>query len=367
MRKKLILLHSIHVLAFTSLLISGLALYLPTTRAWLNQLHFPLVAFHLSVACLYILIVLVSFNDIFKYLLKKPLIKKYNVYLIVLAACLWISSGISMYFQDFLPFTIRGIAVVIHDWSTFLFLPWAITHSVGHLLKIQMPWPKWWRAKSPIPSTITENQLERRDVLKFLVFGFFSIVFGGSIRWFSPILSIPSEQLKRRGYFRIYNVTNDIPVYENQTWSLTIDGRINERTNITLADIPRLPQTTIVTDFHCVTGWSVRNVEMKGILLKDLFDSLQLKTTGKFATVYSGDQIYFDSFTVEQLLTDEAILVFELDGQPLKNAQGYPCRLYHPSLYGYKSVKWVERIEFTDERQIGYWQQSGGYDVNGYL
>ncbi|HYK73497.1 MAG TPA: molybdopterin-dependent oxidoreductase, partial [Pseudoneobacillus sp.] len=197
--------------------------------------------------------------------------------------------------------------------------------------------------------------------------GIFSMAIGGSVRWLSPILSIPNDLPKRKGYFRIYNVTNNIPRYEKENWSLTIDGLVNQSSIVKLEDVPRFPQTTIITDFHCVTGWSVRSVEMKGVLLKDLFNTLQLNTTGQYATAYSGDQLYFDSFTVEQLLNEEALLVFELDGQPLKHVQGFPCRLYHPSLYGYKSVKWLERLEFTKERKIGYWQQSGGYDVNGYL
>lgn len=367
MRKKLTLLHFSHALTFSLLLFSGLFLYMPNARTWFNQLQFPLVTFHIITAFFYFVILLVSLSFALKYLLNKPLLKKYNVLLSYLFGILWITSGIIMYFQSYLPVPVRNLAVIIHDWGTFLFIPWALTHSIGHYFQIQISWPNWWRAKAPLPTALEENRLKRRDFVKFLAIGTIFVAFGGWIRWLSPILSIPSDGPKRKGYFRIYNVTNKLPNFDNSNWTLTIDGLVNQSISFKLADVPRYPTTTIVTDFHCVTGWSVRGVEMKGILMKDLFSVLKLSPTGKFVTAYSGDKTYFDSFTIDQIVSEEALLVFELDGQPLKKVQGYPCRLYLPSMYGYKSVKWLERLEFTEERKIGYWQQSGGYDIDGYL
>lgn len=367
MRKRLIYLHFAHAFTFFLLLASGLSLYIPAARTWFNQLRFPLVQVHLVFSCFYIVIVIISLWFIFSYLLNKPLLKKFNVWLTLTFASLWMLSGVIMYFQTYMPVGVRNLAVIIHDWSTFLFIPWALTHSIGHLLKIRISWPKWWRAKAPVPEVITENRPERRDVVKFLTVGSLFIIFGGLTRWFLPILSIPSEEVRRRGYFRIYNITNDFPRYESNDWALKIDGLVNSIETINQSDLPRFPSTTIVDDFHCVTGWSVRGVEMKGILVKDLLEELNIVPSGKFVTAYSGDKEYFDSFTISQLLEEEALLVYEIDGLPLKNVQGYPCRLYHPSMYGYKSVKWIERLEFTEDRKLGYWQQSGGYDIDGYL
>lgn len=282
-------------------------------------------------------------------------------------ASLWIFSGATMYFQSSLPIVIRNNAVIIHDWCTFLFIPWVLTHSIGHFLHIRISWPKWWRTKAPLPDALQENSLQRRDFLKFFGIGILFVAIGGYIKWFLPTLSISSNEDKRRGYFRIYNVTDDFPRYEDTDWSLTINGSVNQTTVLTMDDVPLFPETTIVDDFHCVTGWSVHGVELKGVLLKDVFDHLGLTTSGKYVTAYSGDQTYYDSFTTSQILDEGAMLVFEMDGQVLKKTQGYPCRLYHPSMYGYKSVKWLSQLEFSKERELGYWQKSGGYDLNGYL
>jgi hypothetical protein len=359
--------HHVHGILFLLLFISGLSLYFPETRTWFNEVRFPLVTFHVLVACLYILVIFISLWKILRYTVKKPLIKKFNVGLNTTFVAAWISSGLMMYFHAYVSVALRNIAVVVHDWATFLIIPWVLVHSLGHLWKIEFPWPSWWRGRSALPLILEENRLERRDFITFVLTSSLFVLIGGWVRWLSPILSIPSKENQRRGYFRIYNVTNDYPRYEQNPWSLTIDGLVSEPLILTMEDLRRLPWVSIVDDFHCVTGWSVRGVELQGIILKDLFEHFSLTSQGKFATAYSGDKIYFDSFTKAQLLEEETMLVFELDERELKHVQGYPCRLYHPNMYGYKSVKWLNRIEFTEERKIGYWQQSGGYDLNGYL
>lgn len=218
-----------------------------------------------------------------------------------------------------------------------------------------------------LPSTVSENRLERRDFIRFTLLGVLFLFIGSGIKWIQPILNVAGDENKRRGYFRIYNVTSDYPRYEDSSWSFTVDGEVDESLTLTMNDLLRLPVISIVDDFHCVTGWSVRNVEMKGVLVKDLFEKHNLTPRTAFATAYSGDQVYYDSFTLPQLIDEGAMLVFEFDGQELVNPQGYPCRLFHPGMYGYKSVKWIERLEFTTERRRGYWQVMGDYDLDGYL
>lgn len=365
--KWLRIIHLIHGILFSVMLLTGLCLFFSGTRTWFNQIGFPLVQFHLVIACGYFLLTFVSLARVGRYLLKKPRIKKFNFYFNTIFFFTWSISGILMYFQASIPAEMRNSAVVVHDWATFLFLPWVGVHIVGHLFKVHLPWPSWWKKQVPLPPSIQENQFERRDFLKLFGFTFVFLLIGGGVKWFTPILSIANSETKRRGYFRIYNVTNEIPSYPNNDWALKIDGLTNKEVEVGYYDLLRLPSTTIVDDFHCVTGWSVTNVEMKGVLLKDLLKAYEIEVNGEFVTAYSGDETYFDSFVTKQLIDEESYLVYEMDGEPLKSVQGYPCRLYQPNMYGYKSVKWLERLYFSDSREIGYWQQSGGYDLDGYL
>jgi hypothetical protein len=360
--------HSIHGVLFLLLFTSGISLYFPKLRTWFNELNFPLISFHLVIAFLYMLVVLVSLRGVIRYKFNKPYLKKFNVLLNILFITLWFSSGIIMYFHVYMPVGLRNIAVVVHDWSTFIFIPWALTHAVGHLLNIDVSWPNWWRGRAPLPPVLEKNRLERRDFIKMVGTGAIFVLIGGWIKWFLPTLSITSSADRKRGYFRIYNVTDNYPRYENDDWTLTIGGMVNKETTLSIQDLRNIPwNTMIVSDFHCVTGWSVRGVEMKGILVKDLFEKLSIVPESEFVNAYSGDRMYYDTFRTDQLLEEETMLVLLLDSQPLKKPQGYPCRLYHPGMYGYKSVKWLDRLQFVDKREMGYWQTREGYDLNGYL
>ncbi len=121
-----------------------------------------------------------------------------------------------------------------------------------------------------------------------------------------------------------------------------------------------------ISFFQCVTGWAVHNVRWRGVALKTLIDMAGVKPGATHLTFYSGDGRYTDSLSLEQALAADTLLAYELGGQPLLRAQGSPLRLTVPPMYGYKGVKWLERIEFTDRAVAGYWQQRG-YDIDAWI
>ena len=53
------------------------------------------------------------------------------------------------------------------------------------------------------------------------------------------------------------------------------------------------------------------------------------------------------------------MLADSLNGAPLPPKHGGPLRLVVPKQLGYKSVKWVERIELSDKIKTGYWESNG--------
>jgi DMSO/TMAO reductase YedYZ molybdopterin-dependent catalytic subunit len=48
-----------------------------------------------------------------------------------------------------------------------------------------------------------------------------------------------------------------------------------------------------------------------------------------------------------------------MNGGPLPEEQGLPLRLLMPRMFGYKNVKWVNRITLTREQETGYWENLG--------
>jgi hypothetical protein len=70
------------------------------------------------------------------------------------------------------------------------------------------------------------------------------------------------------------------------------------------------------------------------------------------------------SLPLHVCLHEGVLLAWEMDGQPLGVAHGYPLRVVAPSRYFYKSVKWVQEIRFLTSDVLGYWERAGGYHNN---
>ena len=80
----------------------------------------------------------------------------------------------------------------------------------------------------------------------------------------------------------------------------------------------------------------------------------------------SFDGAYTESLTLDQAHRPDVLVAYELEGKPLSTNHGGPARLYVAPMYGYKSCKWLERIELTARVEPGYWEHNG-YDVDGWV
>jgi DMSO/TMAO reductase YedYZ molybdopterin-dependent catalytic subunit len=161
--------------------------------------------------------------------------------------------------------------------------------------------------------------------------------------------------------FRI-NTIKDGPAFDAATWHLTVDGLVATKLDLTFAQFTGLPQTTVTRDFYCVEGWGVKSVVWKGIAVKELMQRAQIDPAATDLVFHSGDGVYADSLTLEQSALDDSLLVYELDGAPLPPQMGQPLRLIYPGHYGYKYVKWVQRVEAINQKDTsftGYWEGYG--------
>jgi DMSO/TMAO reductase YedYZ molybdopterin-dependent catalytic subunit len=169
------------------------------------------------------------------------------------------------------------------------------------------------------------------------------------------------------GGWRIYTVASEMPRLDPAAFRLRIDGLVQTPTTYTLADLRQMPNERQVSDFHCVTGWSVNDVTWNGVRLKTLLSAAGPLSSGRALRFVSAEQPYDDSLTLEQAYLPDVMLAFDMDGSPLSRPHGGPARLVMPRMYGYKSVKWVNRIEVIDnESYLGYWEQRG-YDRDAWL
>ena len=68
---------------------------------------------------------------------------------------------------------------------------------------------------------------------------------------------------------------------------------------------------------------------------------------------------YLSSLPLDLVTAPDTLLADMLDGAPLPAKHGGPLRLVVPQQLGYKNVKWVVRIEVTEQLVPGYWEQRG--------
>jgi DMSO/TMAO reductase YedYZ molybdopterin-dependent catalytic subunit len=80
----------------------------------------------------------------------------------------------------------------------------------------------------------------------------------------------------------------------------------------------------------------------------------------------SFDGLYTESLTLEQARRDDVIVAYQMEGDDISRAHGGPVRLYVAPMYGYKSIKWLDGIDATEDVEPGYWEQLG-YDVDAWV
>jgi DMSO/TMAO reductase YedYZ molybdopterin-dependent catalytic subunit len=208
---------------------------------------------------------------------------------------------------------------------------------------------------------------------------FLAVTAGGlsSLLWAKPVWrtvsgaarplenALPAGILPSSGW-RIYTVAATMPRFDPATWRLRIDGLVETPLTLTYDELRRLPRAEQVSTFHCVTGWAVKDVHWAGVRFRDLLADARPRSNGNVLTFVSAERPYVDTLTLAQAELGDAMLAYEMDGKPLRREHGAPARVVIPEMYGYKNVKWVERIVVGDHVEPGYWEQRG-YDVDAWV
>lgn len=166
--------------------------------------------------------------------------------------------------------------------------------------------------------------------------------------------------------FRFYSVTGGVPTRDAASYRLLITGLVDHPTVLTLADLRAMPQTELVRDFQCVTGWRVPQVPWGGVRLSTILDRAGVRPSGRALRLTSFDGTYTDSLTLDQARLPDVLVALRMLHADVTHDHGGPVRLYVAPMYGYKSVKWLSGIEVTDRVVPGYWEHRG-YDVDGFV
>jgi DMSO/TMAO reductase YedYZ molybdopterin-dependent catalytic subunit len=215
----------------------------------------------------------------------------------------------------------------------------------------------------------------RRVVLGMVGLGVLGILVGGRVqdgieRALRPVSQNDPTGLTSfvptAGRFRIYSVTPNMPSRSTGEYRLTVDGLVDHPHALSYDQLLRLPQTELVREFQCVTGWRVPDVPWQGVTLATLLDRAGVQPSATHLRLYSFDGAYTESLTLDQARRDDVIVAHQMLGGPVSQEHGGPVRLYVAPMYGYKSLKWLERIEVVDRLVPGYWEERG-YDIDAWV
>jgi len=172
---------------------------------------------------------------------------------------------------------------------------------------------------------------------------------------YDPARLPPGQYLTDR--FPVLHV-GDVPDYAPGAWNLSIDGLVDRPFTIDIDELKAMPATTLTFDIHCVTKWSKFDTTWTGVRVRDLFDRACVQA-GATHVVEHAEYGYTTNLPIADITTDQSIVAYAYEGEPIEPIHGGPVRIVVPHLYFWKSAKWVRRLELRGNDEPGFWERNG--------
>jgi sulfoxide reductase catalytic subunit YedY len=156
-------------------------------------------------------------------------------------------------------------------------------------------------------------------------------------------------------------------------WTVKIDGMVEKPFDIAIDDLlKKMPLEERVYRFRCVEAWAM-TVPWSGFPLKALVDLARPLSSAKYIRMETfGDSAmapglkqpwypwpYVEGLTLAEATNELAFIATGLYGKPIPRQNGAPLRLVVPWKYGFKNIKSIVRISFTEERPQTFWEKMG--------
>jgi len=113
-----------------------------------------------------------------------------------------------------------------------------------------------------------------------------------------------------------------------------------------------------VATLDCVEGWIVK-ILWEGILVKDLIGKDNFMPEAKIIIFHAYDG-YTTSFPINYIFDNNILLAYKANEITLPSNRGFPFMLVAESKWGYKWIKWVTKVEISDDEAYrGFWESRG--------
>lgn len=167
---------------------------------------------------------------------------------------------------------------------------------------------------------------------------------------------------------------------KTEPWSVVVDGECTKPGTYTLEDIlkPHAIEERVLRH-RCVEAWSMV-IPWNGFSLGDLLKRFEPTGNAKyvaFETIYDPDRLigqrsrvldwpYVEGLRIDEAMHPLAMVAIGLYGQVMPNQNGAPIRLVIPWKYGFKGIKSIVRISFTEEQPPTSWNLSAPHEYGFY-
>lgn len=135
-------------------------------------------------------------------------------------------------------------------------------------------------------------------------------------------------------------------------WRLQVDGLVDRPLSLSLADLGQFQARSQITQVACEEGWSYI-AEWTGIPLADILTAAGMRPGARYVACHPMDP-WWEAIDMTDALHPQTIVATGMNGSALPATFGGPLRIRVPRQLGYKSVKYLVRLEVVESvRDIG--------------
>jgi len=157
---------------------------------------------------------------------------------------------------------------------------------------------------------------------------------------------------------------------KTRPWSLEVSGACERPGVVDIEEILRIPTEERIYRFRCVEAWAMV-VPWEGFELRRLLSRFRPTSKAKyveFRTLYDPERMpgqkrdilpwpYVEGLRMDEAMHPLTLIATGLYGKPLPAQNGAPLRLVVPWKYGFKSIKSIVSIRFTENQPLNTWRR----------
>jgi sulfoxide reductase catalytic subunit YedY len=168
--------------------------------------------------------------------------------------------------------------------------------------------------------------------------------------------------------------------FRTRPWTVAVDGLVKERRTVDLDDLLRgIPVVDRIYRHRCVEAWSMV-IPWQGVQLREIVNRCEPLPSAKFVeftTLLDPAQMpgqrrailpwpYKEGLRLDEAMHPLSLLATGLYGKAAPPQNGAPLRLIVPWKYGFKGIKSIVRIRFTDRMPATTWNDANPSEYGFY-